>query len=274
VPEEVADDALDELGVVLLRDFFAHVEDAWRAAETVVAARVTADERVEVIGDYVLPAPGGPASRDFQTLHFDFGLPLVPAAPTDVARLTALHVRADGPDTEALTRLVPLDALLAARGWPDRDELIRRWTAYGVSHGAWAGSTGYVEGSLARIVEAAVGDEPELPSVKAGGGFLCGTEFQTLDDEDRFLSERGLSAGSAAVEICLHPGDLLVFDNLTVAHGRRGRRRPGELHQRVFGHRRASVARQNMIRERILAAFADGGREENRVSAGPGSACA
>ncbi|MFZ1994973.1 MAG: hypothetical protein WAU75_12745 [Solirubrobacteraceae bacterium] len=209
-----------------------------------------------MIGDFVLPASDGPPSRDFQTLHFDFGLPLVPATPTDIARFTALHVLADGPDSEAVTRLVPLHALLAAGDWPERDELIRRWTAYGVSHGAWAGSAGYIEGSLARVVEAALGEEPELPSVKSDAAFLCGTEFHTLEDEHRFLSERGLSASPAAIEICLRPGELLVFDNLTVAHGRRGRRRPGELHQRVFGHRRASVARQNEIRERILAAFA------------------
>jgi hypothetical protein len=256
VPGRDGDDTLDELGVVLKRGPFARIEDAWRAAEAVVSARVTAGEHVEVIGDFVLSAPDGPPSRDFQTLHFDFGLPLVPAAPTDVARFTALHVLADGPESEALTRLVPLHALLAARDWPDRDKLIRRWTAYGVSHGAWAGSAGYVEGSLARVLEAALGEEPELPSVNSDLGFLCGTEFHTLDDEHRFLSERGMSASAAAVEICLRPGELLVFDNLTVAHGRRGRRRPGELHQRVFGHRRASVARQDEIRERILAAFA------------------
>jgi hypothetical protein len=148
------DDALDDVGDVVVRGPFARVEDAWRAADTIVSARVTAGERLEVIGDFVLPAPDGPPSRDFQTLHFDFGLPLVPAVPTDVARFTALHVLADGPDSGALTRLVPLHALLAARAWPDRDELIRRWAAYGVSHGAWAGSAGYVEGSLARIVEA------------------------------------------------------------------------------------------------------------------------
>jgi hypothetical protein len=45
---------------------------------------------------------------------------------------------------------------------------------YGDSHGAWDNSAGYVEGSLARIVEAALGWTPALPSVKEDPEFLCG----------------------------------------------------------------------------------------------------
>ena len=231
------------------------VDGAWLTAGAVVAAAADYDETVEVIGDFVVPPATGPPSREFQTLHFDFGLPLVPVVPNDVARFTALHVAADQAAGEAATRLVPLRSLLAARQWPDRDELLRRFAAYGASHGAWDDAAGYSEGSLARIIEAAIGHPPVLPSVKTEPGFLCGTEFASLADELRFLTHRELHPEAVGVEICLRPGELLVFDNLAIAHGRRGRRRPGELHQRIFGHRTATVDRQRDLRERVLAAF-------------------
>lgn len=209
-----------------------------------------------MVGDFVVPPVEGPPSRDFQTLHLDFGLPLIPVVPADVARFTALQVLAGEPVSEALTRLVPLRLLFGARLWPDHQELIRRFAAYGASHGAWDDAAGYIEGSLARIVEAALGQTPVLPSVKTEPDFLCGAEFTSLDEEQRFLHERGLHPDGVAVEVCLHPGELLVFDHLLVAHGRRGRRRAGELHQRVFGHRGVPVEQQTQLRDRVLAAFA------------------
>jgi hypothetical protein len=48
---------------------------------------------------------------------------------------------------------------------------------------------------------------------------------------------------------------MLLFDNLALAHGRRGVRRPGELRQRVFGHRQLAVAGQLALREWVLGAF-------------------
>lgn len=176
--------------------------------------------------------------------------------PGDVARFTALHVLADSPPGGAATRLVPLPALLAARRpWPDRAELVRRFAAYGTSHGGWDDTAGYVEGSLARIVEAALGEAPVLPSVKTEPGFLCGTEFGTAVEEQRFFASRGLRPDVVEIAVHLRPGELLVFDNHALAHGRRGSRRPGELHQRVFGDRALSVQGQIQLRDRLLAAF-------------------
>lgn len=151
---------------------------------------------------------------------------------------------------------MPLRSLLAARLWPDRDELLRRLAAYGASHGAYDDALDYVEGSLARIVEGALGQAPVLPSVKTEARVLCGTEFASLADERDFLSERGLRPQAVAIETHLRPGELLVFDNLALAHGRRGSRQPGELHQRIFGHRALPVEQQIRLRDRVLEAFA------------------
>jgi hypothetical protein len=82
-------------------------------------------------------------------------------------------------------------------------------------------------------------------------------EFATVAGELDFFKSLGLDVGAVEVEIHLRPGDLLVFDNLALAHGRRGSRRQGELHQRVYGHRLLCPAAQRALRDRFLAAFGE-----------------
>jgi hypothetical protein len=181
-------------------------------------------------------------------------LPLDPRRDQDVARYTALSIRRPAAGATAVTRLVPLNALLGQRDWPDKATLLGNLVAYGVSHGAWNDADGYSEGSLARIVEAAAG-AARLPSVKSTPGFLCGMEFDGVAAELSFFERLGLDVAAAQIEIPLGPGDLLVFDNLALAHGRRGSRRPGELHQRVYGHRSMPPGAQCTLRDRFLAVF-------------------
>jgi hypothetical protein len=166
-----------------------------------------------------------------------------------------LYVPPETGHTEAFTRLVNLAKLLAQRPWPDGDTLVRRFATYGESHGAWDPAEGYTEGILGRLVEAAHGDDAALPSVNATPDFLCGTEFSDRDDEIRFLARRGLSLEACETAIRIEPGQVLIFDNLQVAHGRQGRRTTRELHQVVFGYPAVGVAGQLQIRERILSAF-------------------
>src|SRR6202042_3295774 len=110
------------------------------------------------------------------------------------------------------TRLVPLGVLLRQRTWPAQTELLENLVAYGRTHGAWDDTRGYVEGSLARIIEAAAGSEPDLPSVKLDGDFLCGLEFDSLRAEVTFFARHGLRVEDVAIDIALQPGELLVFD--------------------------------------------------------------
>jgi hypothetical protein len=73
---------------------FATPEDAWQCAGGFIGAVDAIDAPIEVIGNFVIPPLDSAPSRNFQTLHFDFGVPLIPVAPADVARFTALHVPA------------------------------------------------------------------------------------------------------------------------------------------------------------------------------------
>ncbi len=247
--------ALTAIGVVRLSGPFAGLQQAWSEARVVVDGAMGNEPPLAIIGDFVLPPADGPPSRDFQTLHFDFGLPLIPVLPADLARFTALHIPAGMAASAAATRLVPLRPLLGGRAWPNLAELVRRFDVYGRSHGAWDDAAGYAEGSLARIVEAAFGRTPMLPSVKTHPEFLCGNEFSSLADELEFFEQRGLRLDAVEVELSLRPGEMLIFDNLLLAHGRRGVRRPGELNQRIFGHRALAVEQQVDIRDGVLAAF-------------------
>ena len=240
-------DALDTSGFAHLAGPFLSPEEAFDAVREAIGP-------MEVIGDFVLPPLEGPPSRDFQTLHVDFGVPLVLGAPTDVARYTALHVPV-ARQAVADTRLVRLSAVLGQRAWPDHPELLRRFAAYGDSHGQRAELDGYVEGSFARMVEAAAGVTPRLPSLKEDPTFLCGNEFCSLAQEDAFLEDLGVAVDRVEVSVALQSGELLVFDNLAMTHGRRGVRQPGELHQRVFGHRALDRAGQSELRDRFMSAF-------------------
>lgn len=247
---------LGERGSAWVRRRFDDPEDAFAFARALIGARGAADRAGprELVGDYVLPPAGTHETRDFQTLHFDFGLPVDPKVAHDVGRYTALHIPAGFGSVYAATRLVPLAALLSQRAWPSQAELRARLSAYGRTHGAWDDDQGYVEGSLARIVEAAAA-APALPSVKAEPGFLCGTEFGNLGSELDFFKLHSLSVEDVQTEVALSPGELLVFDNVALAHGRRGVRRPGELRQWVFGDRALGVEALRELRDRLLACF-------------------
>jgi hypothetical protein len=236
---------------------FSTRDEAFHLARMVVARCCRADdeEPMQVIGDFVIPPADGVASRDFQTLHFDFGVPLAPTVAQDVARYTALYIARSAAGVSAITRLVPLARFLRRREWPERGELLARFAAYGHTHGSWDDSRGYSEGSLARVIEAALAVPPFLPSVKTHPDFLCGMEFTSLSAELAFFRHRGLDVEEVSVDVALRPGQLMMFDNLALAHGRRGRRQPGELHQLVLGHRQLSPDHQRVPRERVLSAF-------------------
>ena len=256
---EVRDEAdeLNSSGFVRLAGPFRTAKDADEVSFAVVdACRLRNGlPPLSIIGSFVLAPLDGAETRAFQTLHFDFGLPLDPKIEQEVARFTALYVPANAARVQAATRLVPLVALLGQRTWPPPGELIERLASYGRTHGAWDDDRGYVEGSLARIIEAVTASpSPILPRVKVEPGFLCGLEFDSLLAEVAFFARHHLHVDDVEISIDLQPGELLLFDNLAVAHGRRGTRKPGELRQRMFGQKLQPEA-QRELRDRVLAAF-------------------
>jgi hypothetical protein len=226
--------ALRDTGFVWIRSAFDTPAAAFAKSHELIEECTASDghDPLSVIGDFVLPPPDGEATRDFQTLHFDFGIPLRPLRDQDVARYTALFIPRSVGSVTAVTRLVPLNALLSQRLWPDHATVLAKLIAYGESHGA---------------------------------GFLCGMEFDDLAAELSFFKSLELDVEAVQTELPLRPGDLLVFDNLAVAHGRRGGRAPGELHQRVYGQRSLPPVAQRALRDGFLTAFGRVRRSRHEV---------
>ena len=67
--------------------------------------------------------------------------------------------------------------------------------------------------------------------------------------EREFFAARGLAFNER--ELLLRPGDLLVLDNLRVAHGRSGRRGAGELWQFLYGVEAAAPAAVGRFRSAL-----------------------
>jgi hypothetical protein len=244
-----------ERAFVYLRGSPPDKRAAWVVARDVFDAAAQAERsasempRLETVGEFTVP-PVGAIRREFQTLHIDFGVPIEGCEAVDVARFTALYVDSRQPPTTALTRVVPLRALLGQRRWPGRRALVAKLRSYGAT-----GHTGpaYVEGILARLVEAADGCSA-LPSA-ADPAFLCGMEFGSVRAEQAHFARHGLRLDSVERRIALGPGDLLLFDNLAVAHGRVGKRRPEELHQLCVGYRGLDAVGQQAVLDLVLEAF-------------------
>jgi len=244
---------------VHLRGPHEHAACAWRTARTVFAAATPYDAigidmpALEVVGEFTLPPPGVEQPA-FQPLHIDFGLP-IESDEVDVARFTALYIELDHPPTSARTRLVQLRCLLGQRVWVEPPALRARLREYGRRQ---TGTGRYVEGILARLVEAA-DSSPDLPATGTDG-FLCGMEFSSRADERAHLLARGLELDGAEQQVLLEPGELLLFDNLATAHGRLGVRPPLELHQLCVGYPDLDVRSQHMLLERVLDAFSASNR--------------
>jgi|GEM_PF-6857704 len=210
---------------------------------------------LDVVGYFNVPPPDG-LRRDFQALHLDFGVPIVPDGPTDVARFTALYVDQGRAPTTALTRVVPLRRLLSQRAWIERELLLERLRRYGQTNTGDGGA--YVEGIFARLVEAA-DDSPTLPR-SGDAGFLCGMEFESVAQERHHFAERGLDLDGVEQHVLLCPGQLLLLDNLATAHGRLGIRKTRELHQLCVGFLNLDQPKQAVLCLRVLEAFSCEGR--------------
>ena len=92
-------DALMQAGVAHLSGPFPDSGQAFDAARAVIEA-IDIHQRfpaLETIGAFVISPVEGPPSRDFQTLHFDFGLPLDPARRADVPATRASTSRPSDP---------------------------------------------------------------------------------------------------------------------------------------------------------------------------------
>ncbi|HWB65740.1 MAG TPA: hypothetical protein VG708_02800 [Mycobacteriales bacterium] len=238
-------------GFVHLPERFASRADAWaRATSVAMHARAYrrgagASRPLEVVGEFNLPA-AGVDQRDYQALHMDFGVPRLTAQTVDIALYTGLYIDQDREGSGASTRLVPLDELAKQRAWPGASVVADR-----IRSAAHDNSPS--EGILARIVEC-VDLSWDLPAKDSD--FLCGMEFGNIHEEHTFYRRHQLELDAAEQVVTLAPGELLILDNLAIAHGRIGRRATRELWQLCLGLRSAEQSVQAEVLEAVAARFA------------------
>jgi hypothetical protein len=268
--DSAADDALAAVAAVLIERGVVRVSGRWpdNVAARQVALQIAERARgidplsaglpaYEVVGEFTVPPPGA-IQRDFQALHIDYGVPKLAGPAVPVTRFTALYLDRQRAGSGSATRTVSLRTLLGQRSWPPREVLAERVCCDN-------GDGTLVEGILARMVEA-VDQTRDLPD-QGSDGFLCGMEFRTLEEEHHYFARHGLCLEKVEEDIILSSGELLVFDNLTTAHGRRGRRYTGELYQLCIGFASLCVTDQAILLDRILAAFHDRHRRIDAATA-------
>jgi hypothetical protein len=249
-PDEMLAVFLAEQGFAHFRNRFTSRGDAWARALSVAtqARRITSGggdlHRLEVVGEFNLP-PEQAEQRDFQPLHIDFGIPRVAADAVDIALYTGLYIDADRAGSGTSTRLVPLHRILRQRTWPPAPVVGERIRSTAHDRSA-------TEGILARIV-ACIDQTWDLPA--KDDDFLCGMEFNSIDEERRFYRRHGINLNLAEQAVTLAPGELLLFDNLAIAHGRSGRRNTRELRQLCIGIKSADRSVQAEVVESLAARF-------------------
>lgn len=211
--------------------------------------------KLAVLESARIPPEGGQATP-FLGLHFDWGHPLFPHRPETLYLFGALYFPPDQQPGTATTRVVPLARLLAQRSWGSADSVAQRLFAYARSHGSswdWEADSGHRVSCFARLLDA-LNPQPRLTNFRAipraqwYAVSQAGHEFENAEAEAAFYTANGLRLSEAEARFVLEPGDLLVFNNVSTIHGRLGTRRPGELHQVLFGLRAVPASQSVVIR--------------------------
>lgn len=194
---------------------------------------------------------------DHLSMHFEMGLPIVPVEDRSrVHALICLHIPPSDKASNVATRLLPIDGLLAGKS----KELVEQaLTTYVQKHGA--GWEGHNSGRLlvaAQLVDAA-NNQDQLAYMREHRIAEWFNKDSKNSAQDGFVKETAFFARHNIIlakhekRFTLKPGDLLIADNLRVAHGRDGKRPAEELLQFLYGVKDASKEEVNTIRARVVS---------------------
>jgi hypothetical protein len=198
-------------------------------------------DRVRLAKADHIPVCDDVVSTAFQILHFDMGFPFLEA----MSELLVTHVGIYLPvDTDhsvtARTRLLPLNGLfceLAQSSADLEDRLVNYVRRYG---DGWGDTNTGRLACLARLLDAVTGKEELAGQRDKVVGQWFGTDQWLEPDvahhlELNFFERHGVDIVAREIEVLLRPGQLLIVDNLRVAHGRIGTRRSKEICNLMYG---------------------------------------
>ena len=185
----------------------------------------------------------------YQVLHLDMGQPIISREPQDMYLITGLYLDKIRKPVTARTRVMSLKGLFKNKKWGGKELIEKRIIRYAKKYGdGWFNPEKINTKRLAcfaRIVDA-VADTEELKDDfnKTMGQWFRDEERLGVDEsmknEYKFYQKRGISLGKLEKHIQLKPGQLLIFDNTRVIHGRAGKRVEKEVWQMMFGVRKVS----------------------------------
>jgi uncharacterized protein YdcH (DUF465 family) len=188
-------------------------------------------------------------STGFQALHWDMGQPFVDDQPQTMYTVGALYRPLGERNPLAKTRLVSLDKLFKQKQFGTTKQVKQDLLHYVERYGdGWTHpepvNTKRIA-CFARILdsfqsphqlceekESMIGQCFSYDDNKDGGF--------GLQQEQNFFLKAGIDLSSIEEQIEIKPGQMLIYDNLRIVHGRIGERQPKELFNFLFGIKKAS----------------------------------
>lgn len=194
---------------------------------------------------------------DHLSMHFEMGLPILPVEEKSrVHALICLHIPPGDKASNVATRLLPIDCLLAGKS---KEAVDKSLATYVQKHGA--GWQDHNSGRLlvaAQLLDAA-SNQDELAYMREHriaewfNKDAKNNNQSGLAKETAFFAKHNIQLANHEKRFTLKPGDLLIVDNLRVAHGRDGKRPAEELLQFLYGVKDASREEINIIRANIIS---------------------
>ncbi len=188
---------------------------------------------------------------DHLSLHFEMGLPLVPVEDSSrIFQLICLHIPSGSIASPVATRLLPITGLAKHTVHFVEQEIIS------YCHRSAASMGEFNSGRLlcaAQIFDALCGfnELGYMSEHRISQWFNTDEDGKARDGlkaEQQFFSRCGIDLAAQEQRFVLAPGDLLIVDNLRVAHGRHGKRPAEELTQYLYGVADAHPAEINAVR--------------------------
>lgn len=184
---------------------------------------------------------------DFQCLHFDYGLPILPQADQAVYGVTALFMPRAAKSSGTITRMLPLNGISGTFLSVGSSALSAQLRRYASQNGdGWRQPTFVNTGRISiflRFLDAMSPsakfsqyiDVDSATFIHKCGPVCDSTASQWQRERELLRQDFGVDVTRAEQHIVLNPGDLLIFDNLRNVHGRLGRRASREVWQLLFG---------------------------------------
>ncbi|RJQ20328.1 hypothetical protein C4580_04015 [Candidatus Woesearchaeota archaeon] len=197
----------------------------------------------------------------FSALHFDHAQPIISDTPQLMQTLVGLYCPPETKNSPAKTRLVSIPALFSQKKFGTAKDVHAKLTEYANQHGDGWDSPERVNtkriACFARVIDALFGGHALLEQRNQRMDewfFVSNDETGTkgLLRERAFYAERGLDLAKCEEHITLHPGELLIIDNLRTIHGRLGKRERAELWQIMFGVEHATPADIALFRSSLV----------------------